>query len=352
MRRKLRIAQIAPLWVRIPPKKYGGIELIIYHLCNKLVERGHKVTLFASGDSISKAKLVSIRKKPLLEDGIRWTDQAFPLLNISKVFERSNDFDIIHCHNDILDLYFASLMRTPTVHTMHNPLHSDKKINARREVLRAYRNLNYVTISRSQRLLSDINLHVVKHVYNGIDVDSFRFSKKPQNQFLWIARVDKYKGIGNAITAAERAKEKLLLAGRLDYTQETYFKQSIKPHLDGKRIRFIGEISGSQKSEFYGSGKALLYPIEWAEPFGLVMVEAMACGTPVIGFRQGSVPEIVKNGVTGFVVDTIPEMIRAMKKIDTIDRKKCREWVEKKFSIDVMVDGYEDVYERVMKQSR
>lgn len=352
MRRKLRIAQIAPLWVRIPPKKYGGIELIIYHLANQLVERGHKVTLFASGDSITKGKLVSIRKKPLLDDGVKWTDQAFSLLNITEVFSRRKDFDIIHCHNDILELYFASLMGTPTVHTMHNPLHSDKKINGRREVLREFRHLNYVSISKSQRALSDVNLHIVQNVYNGIDVHSFKFVKKPQDHFLWIARVDKYKGIGNAIAAAERAKEKLLMAGRLDYTQEAYFKQSIKPHLDGRRIKFIGEIGGNQKNAFFGSGKALLYPIEWPEPFGLVMVEAMACGTPVIGFRKGSVPEIVKNGVTGFVVDTIPEMMRAMKKIHTIDRRKCREWVEQKFSISAMVDGYERVYEKVLRDAR
>lgn len=352
MRRKLRIAQIAPLWVRIPPKKYGGIELIIYHLANKLVERGHKVTLFASGDSITKGKLFSIRKHPLLDDGIKWTDQAFTLMNIAEAFQRQDQFDIIHCHNDFYDLYFADFSKTPTVHTMHNPLHAVKPINPRREVLRRYKHLNFVTISKSQRLLADVNLHVTKTVYNGIDVKSFKFVKRPQNHYLWIARVDKYKGIGNAITAAERTKEKLVLAGRLDYTQRDYFQKEIKPHLDGRRIRFIGEIGGAQKNAFFGSGKALLYPIEWPEPFGLVMVEAMACGTPVIAFRRGSVPEVVKNGVTGFVVDTIPEMIRAMKKIDTIDRKKCREWVEKKFSIDVMVDGYEEVYEKILRSHR
>lgn len=350
--KKLRIAQIAPLWVRIPPKKYGGIELIIFHLANELTKRGHKVTLFASGDSITDAKLSSVIQKPLLDMGIRWTNLSMTFLNIAEVYKRQNEFDIIHGHNDINELFFASIAKTPSIHTMHNPLHSNKKLDTRRIVLEKYKHLNFVSISKSQRELSDVKLHFVSNIYNGTDVKRFRFTKNPKNQFIWIARVDKYKGIENAMKAAKQAKEKLVMAGRLDYTQEDYFAKKIKPKLDGKQLSFIGEIGAPQKSEFFGNAKALLYPIEWNEPFGLVMTEAMACGTPVIGFNHGSVREVVKNGVTGFVVNTIPEMVRAMKKIDTIDRAKCRAWVEKKFSIETMVDAYEDAYERIFFKHR
>lgn len=352
MKRKLRIAQIAPLWVRIPPKKYGGIELIIKYLCDELTNRGHRVTLFASGDSQTKAKLVSLRKHPLLEDGVKWTNQAFTLLNIAQVYERQKDFDIIHAHNDIYDLFFANGAKTPTVHTMHNPLLAKSPDEPRKKVFEHYRHLNYVNISESQKKLAGAkHMHFIKTVYNGIDVSQFSFNANPKDHFVWIARVDKYKGIGNAVKAAQMAKVTLRMAGRLDYTQEEYFAKQIKPHLN-KRITFIGEIGGTQKSSFYREAKALLYPIEWDEPFGLVMVEAMACGTPVIAFNHGSVKEIVKNSVTGFVVNTIPEMVRAMKKIDTIDRKKCRAWVEQKFSVPAMVDSYEEVYERVLASKK
>lgn len=352
MKKKLRIAQIAPLWVRIPPKKYGGIELIIKYLCDELIARGHAVTLFASGDSQTRAKLVSLRKRPLLDDGIKWTNQAYTLLNIAQVYEREGRFDIIHAHNDIYDLFFANGAKTPTVHTMHNPLVAKAPDEPRKKVLEHYRHLNYVNISESQKKLAAVKrMHFIKTVYNGIDVSQFSFNAKPDDHFIWIARVDKYKGIGNAVRAAERAKAKLVMAGRLDYTQEEYFAREIKPRLN-RNIKFIGEIGGKQKSPFYRQAKALLYPIEWNEPFGLVMTESMACGTPVIAFDHGSVREVVKNGVTGFVVKTLPEMVRAMKKIDSIDRKACRAWVEEKFSIQAMVDGYEEVYERILHAKR
>lgn len=352
MKKKLRIAQIAPLWTRIPPKKYGGIELIIAYLCDELTRRGHDVTLFASGDSKTKAHLRSITPKPLLNRGIKWTNLAFTYLNIAEAYESQKNFDIIHAHNDIHELYFSHFAKTPTVHTMHNPLHSDRRGDLRREVFRHYKHANYVTISKSQLRLSDVKIHSVKTVYNAIDTEALKFNKSGGDHFIWIARVDKYKGIENAIRAAKQTKDKLVLAGRLDYTQRDYFAKRIKKHLDGKQIKFIGEIGASQKQGFFGPAKALLYPIEWNEPFGLVMTEAMACGTPVIGFDRGSVREVVKQGVTGFVVNTIPEMVRAMKKIHTIDRAKCREWVEKKFSVSAMVDGYEEVYERVLAKKK
>jgi len=353
-RKKLHIAQIAPPWVRIPPKKYGGIELIIKYLCDGLVNRGHKVTLFASGDSLTKAKLVSVWKHPLLEDHIKWTDYSFTLLNIAKAYERADKFDIIHGHNDQNELFFSQLVNTPTVHTMHNPLRgrSNAIMTPRIEVLNHYANkTNFVIISKSQLAVGDAKLKPKALIYNGVDINAFSFNAKPSDHFVWIARVDKVKGIGNAVTAAKRAKVKLIMAGLLDYTHRDYYDEVIRPQLS-QTIRFIGEIGGKQKSTFYRNAKALLYPIEWDEPFGLVMTEAMACGTPVIAFDRGSVREVVKDGKTGFIVKTIPEMVRAMKKIDTIDRAACRDWVAKKFSVDRMVDQYEELYYRIIDQHK
>ncbi len=347
--KKLNIAQIAPLWIRVPPVKYGGTELIVYHLCQELVRRGHNVTLFGPGNSRTAAKLVPGFRTNLLAAGIPWTNQLDTLRHLAQAFARSREFDLIHSHVDLWETFFAYFSRVPVVHTMHNPLYSSRQDDLRLKLLAEARWSHFVTISDAQYRLGSATLNRVGTVYNGIDLSKFRYVARGGGPFIWIARVDPYKGIENAIAAAERARVRLLLAGRLDPARRQYFREKIRPHLHGG-IQWLGEIDASQKSRFYGSAKALLYPIEWHEPFGLVMIEAMACGTPVIAFDWGSVREVVNDGVTGFVVNTIPEMIRAMKKIDTLDRAQCRAWVEKKFTVQTMVDGYERVYETVLRQ--
>ncbi|MDO8560575.1 MAG: glycosyltransferase family 4 protein [bacterium] len=347
--RKLKIAQIAPLWIRVPPEKYGGTELIVYHLCEELVARGHKVTLFASGNSKTSAKLVPGFRTNLLAAGIPWTSQLETLRHLALAYARSGEFDLVHSHVDLYETFFARFSRVPVVHTIHNPLYSSRQDDLRLQILSASRWSHYVTISDSQYRLGSAKLNRAGTVYNGIDISKFRYVENGGDHFIWIARVDPYKGIENAIAACERAKVRLTLAGRLDPTRRQYFRQRIRPHLK-HGIRWEGEIGGRQKNAFFGSAKALLYPIEWHEPFGLVMVEAMACGTPVIAYDRGSVRELVKDGVTGFVVHTIPEMVRAIKKVHTIDRAACRAWVEKKFTVQTMVDGYERVYERILSR--
>lgn len=349
--KKLRIAQVAPLWFSIPPKKYGGIEWVVYHLCEGLTKLGHKVTLFASGDSKVPCKLVATFPRSLIESGVSWTDPTYNLVNLTEAFKRAKEFDIIHTHIDTWENFFPPLVKTITVHTLHNPLYTtqDPKKNSRFFVLRHFRDQNFVAISKAQKKLSQVKLNFVAVIYNGIKIEDFKFNPRPKNHFVWCARIDKYKGIENAIEIAKRANIKLILAGRLDPSQREYFERKIKPHL-GKNIKYIGEYSMKEKSKFFGQAKALLYPIEWHEPFGLNMVEAMACGTPVIAFKKGSVPEVVKDGKTGFVVETIEEAVEAVKMIDKIKRGDCRAWVEENFSAEKMVKEYEKLYFKLLKK--
>jgi glycosyltransferase involved in cell wall biosynthesis len=341
MAKKLKIAQVAPLWFPIPPKKYGGIEWIVYSLCEGLTKLGH---------SKAPGKHIKIFPKSLIESGVSWQDHTYNMMNLSEAFKMADDFDIIHTHVDLWDLYFAPVVKTKVLHTVHNPLYSSNKGDSRLKMFDHFRKNNFALISKSQRKLSWVRFGKSAHtVYNGIRMKEFKFNPKPKNHFIWSARVDKYKGIENVIEIAEKANIKLELAGRLDPSQQDYFNKKIKPHL-GKNIKFIGEYSRNEKSDFFGQAKALIYPIEWHEPFGLNMVEAQACGTPVIAFDKGSVPEVVKHGKTGFVVKNIAEAVKAVKKIDQIKREDCRKWVEKNFTQTVMVKNYEKLYYRLLKK--
>lgn len=355
MKRKLKIAQIAPLWFSIPPEKYGGIERIVSYLTEELVKRGHDVTLFASGDSKTKAKLVSVVPKSLIKSRYNWQDPFWNLENLSTAFKRAKDFDIIHSHLDVWTLPFQNLTKVPVLHTFHNQLYKASVIRdgekkpSRLEIFEKHKKETLaVFISKSEKEKSAVKFPKSWVVYNGIDVSQFKFNPRPEDHFIWIARIDPFKGIENAIVAAEKAGVKLLLAGRLDPYREDYFKTKIKPHLSQK-IKYLGELSSKELSDFYGKAKALLYPIEWEEPFGLVMVEAMACGTPVIAFDRGSAKEVVKDGKTGFVVKNIEEMVKKIKKIDAIKREDCRKWVEEKFTYQRMVSDYEKIYYQILK---
>jgi glycosyltransferase involved in cell wall biosynthesis len=356
-KKKLRIAQVAPLWTQIPPSKYGGIELIVYHLAERMMKKGHDVTLFAAGDSKTSAKLVSVTKDSLLKQGIPWKFQYYDIYNITEALKMAmaKKFDIVHTHLDLTEIFFSQFFPVPVLHTIHNPLYitNVKKPTAKHRLLllKKFRDNNYIAISKSQKKLCPYRLNFLKVIYNGMEVKNFKFNPKSGDYFLWTARIDKYKGIENAIEIAEKTGIKLVLAGRLEEFNKEYFKEKIKPRL-GKNIKFIGEYSKNEKSKIFGGAKALLYPILWHEPFGLVMTEAMACGTPVIAFDRGSVSEVVKDGKTGFVVNTVPQAVKAVEKIDTIKREDCRRWVEDKFSVEKMVDEYERVYYKLLKKSR
>lgn len=356
--KKLRIAQIAPLWITIPPLKYGGIERIIAMLCDELVERGHEVTLFASPGSKTKAKLVSVFDKPLLDAGISWSNPIWNLRNLSRAYEAANkgEFDIIHTHLDIWSLFFHNLTSVPTIHTMHNPLYRTNADANKDDRLRLFTeeapHLNMVFISQSARdqAMVEFPENKVRLIYNGIDMSHFEFNPRGSDHFVWIARMNKHKGVENAIAAAEKLGVKLLLAGRVDPTQMEYFNTYIKPRLNDK-IQYVGELSEMELSKFYGEAKALLYPIEWEEPFGLVVAEAMACGTPVIAYRRGSMPELIEDGKTGFVVDSdIDKLVQAMEAVDKIDRAHVRKRTEERFSKEIMTENYEKTYHELLEK--
>jgi glycosyltransferase involved in cell wall biosynthesis len=360
MKRKLRIAQVAPLWFTIPPQKYGGIERIVAMLCDGLVERGHEVILFAAPGSRTKAKLVSVFPKPLIEAGVPWSNPIWNLRNLSKAFEEANaeKFDIVHAHLDLWTLFFQNLTKVPVLHTMHNPLYRTNADATKDDRLRLFgeeakrTNIAFISESAMKQAMVAFPKKNARVVYNGIDLTHFEFTTKSGDHFAWIARVNKHKGIENAIAAAEKLGAKLLLAGRIDPTQVSYFETEIKPRLNEK-IQYVGELTEEQLSDFYGSAKALLYPIEWEEPFGLVVAEAMACGTPVIAYRRGSMPELIEDGKTGFVIESnVEALVSAMKKIGAIERSMVRKQVEKRFGKEIMVENYEKVYFELISKNK
>lgn len=357
-RKKLRIAQVAPLWFTIPPKGYGGIERIVSMLTEELTRRGHEVTLFASPGSITSAKLISVFDKSLSEANIPWSNPIWNLRNLSTAYELAGKgkFDVVHSHLDLWALFFQNLTKVPTLHTMHNPLYRTNADATKDDRLCLFteeaERTNVVFISESARKLAMVDLPKSRVIYNGINLRHFHFNKKGGEDFIWIARMNKHKGVENAISAAEKLGAKLLLAGRIDPTQQEYFEKIIKPHLNEK-VQYVGELKDNELSDFYGNAKALLYPIEWEEPFGLVVAEAQACGTPVIAYRRGSMEELIKDNESGLVIDSdIEKLVEAMKKVDQLDRAAVRKHTEDNFSKERMVDEYEKFYYELCRKQK
>ena len=352
--KKLKIAQIAPIWYPIPPKKYGGIEKIVYYLSEGLKKLGHKVILFSTGNSKVSVKTIWWRKKSLVEDKIPWSDYFLELEHFAFSFSHLKGFDIVHCHTGPKSFFFLNFVKIPSIFTFHNPIKIKKKTPLF-EIAKIYKKkINAVFLSKAHRKFCNFSFKRNFVVYNGVDLKLFQFSKKPKDYFLWIGRVEPYKGIENAINIAKKAKIKLLLVGKVDPEKKNYFKEKIKPNL-GKKIQYLGEISQKKLVKIYQGAIATLYPIEWEEPFGLIMAESMACGTPVIAFDKGSTKEIIKNGKTGFVVPFLKNgkknfdgLIEAIEKIGEIKREDCRAWVKEKFSIEKMVKNYEKIYYQIL----
>jgi glycosyltransferase involved in cell wall biosynthesis len=346
----MKIAQIAPFEESIPPKKYGGTELVVYNLTEELVRRGHEVFLFASGDSKTSARLFPVFPRALRKTKIGSdlkTREAYKLIGIAEILSvlLKERFDIIHNHIGWRLLSFAEILQDKIVTTLHGPLN----IGYQRTIYKKFRDLPYISISKNQRTpLPELNF--VANVYNGIDLKKFLFNDRPKDYLAFLGRMSPEKGPVEAIKIAKKAKMKLIMAAKVDLVDIEYFSKQVKPLIDGKQIKFIGEVDHKRKSELLKKAKALIAPIQWPEPFGLFFVEAMACGTPVIAFRRGSAPEIVRNGETGFVVKNIDSAVKAVKKIREIDRKKCRQWVEENFSTSRMVDNYERVYYQIGKK--
>lgn len=342
----MRIAQIAPLWERVPPPGYGGIELVVGLLTDELVRRGHEVTLFASGDSVTLAKLDSVHPRALRLDPDVREAGIYEMLQLSQVYGRAREFDVIHSHMGCAALPYAGLVKTPTVHTLHGIFTPDN------EKLFTYaKDQPYVSISNTQRE-PRLGLNCVATVYNGIDVDSHRFYTKPDEEpyLAFLGRISPEKGTHLAIQIAKAAGWKLKLAGKVDVVDVQYFEQDVKPLIDGKQIEYLGEADHVMKNELMGNAVATLFPITWREPFGLVMVESMAAGTPVIAFRLGSTPEVIAHGTSGFLCDTLEDCVAAIPKAAELDRAGCRNHVIQHFSVQCMTDRYEAVYQQILAE--
>lgn len=354
--KKLRIAQIGTIWEKTPPKLYGGTERVVHDLTEQLVDRGHKVTLFATGDSITSAKLDSSTPKALYRTGVPWSNFLYPLYHISRVFERAREFDVIHMHinqrQDYVSLPMAGLVKTPTIFTLHFelPLKSDKSKEDRYKLLSKYRHRHFVSISHAQRTLKFLNY--AGTVHNGLDLDHYQ-EGAGGDYVVWLGRICHDKGTREAIEAAKKSGTPIILAGRIDLFNPEYvkyYKTKIEPLIDGRRVKYIGEVDDKQKQALFAKAKALLHPINWNEPFGLAVIEAMAVGTPVIAFNRGPVREQIMNGKTGFIVKNVAEMAEAIKKVDSINRDFVREQVFKNFSSAKMAEGYEKIYHQVTKK--
>jgi glycosyltransferase involved in cell wall biosynthesis len=344
----MRIAQVAPLYERVPPELYGGTERVVAYLTEELVRRGHDVTLFASGDSLTSARLV-----PAVPRALRLAaDQPDPIaphvVELSQVFERARDFDVIHCHVDYLALPFGRLVATPTVHTLHGRL----DLGFLPAVFRQFRDVPLVSISDAQRTpLAALGLNWAGTVYHGLPLERYRFRRQSGRYLAFLGRISREKRADLAIEIARRAGVPLKIAAKVDPSDRAYFEAEIRPLLADPNVEFVGEIGDDAKPRFLGGARALLFPIDWPEPFGLAMIEAMACGTPVIARPCGSVPEILRPGVNGFVGETLEELVDAAKRIDTIDRAACRRHVEARFTASRMGADYERVY-RQLRQAR
>jgi glycosyltransferase involved in cell wall biosynthesis len=337
----MRIAQIAPLQVTVPPRDYGGTERVIAALIDALVDLGHSVSLFASGDSYTKARLEPALPHALNFDPAYDATAAHVAL-LTQVYRRASEFDVIHSHLDYLTLPFTSGTTTPTVLTLHSRL--DNLVHQR--VLTMYPDANYIAISHDQRR-SLPTLHWVDTIYHGIDVEGFRFCPRPGNYLAFVGRISPEKRPDRAIAIARQAGIPLKIAAKVDSAELPYFETAIKPLLDDPQVEFLGAIDEASKRELIGGALALLLPIDWPEPFGLIFIEALACGTPVLTCPRGSVPEILVNGVTGYSCLSDEELVAAVSRVGQISRAGCRDYVRQRFDSRRMAQQYLLAYERV-----
>lgn len=344
MERKLRIAQIAPLIERVPPKKYGGTERVVYYLTEGLVAAGHEVTLFASGDSRTSARLVSPLREAIRLGRRPHSPLIMSMMMLAHVYERMADqFDIIHSHLEYMTFPFARQVRVPTVLTMHGRL----DMGDYSRILRRYREMAFVSISDAQRRpVPDINW--VRTVYHGYPASCFDYGDRPGDYFLYLGRFAEEKRPDQAIMLARACGVPLKLAAKIDPADRAYFERKVRPLLDHPLIDYVGEVDDERKRELLKNARALLNTIDWPEPFGLVMIEALASGTPVIVRPCGSAPEIVTHGKTGFLCRSRTDFIEAIHSIDSISRRTCREEFLHRFTDRSMVEGYEALYRELL----
>jgi glycosyltransferase involved in cell wall biosynthesis len=335
----MRIAQVSPLFEAVPPKLYGGTERVVYSLTEELVAMGHDVTLFASGDSITSATLAPMRKEALRLDPTVKDWVATYMRMVELIYRRADEFDIIHFHIDYFPLALFSRQRTPFLTTLHGRL----DVAEFKDVFELYPDAPFVSISNSQRKPIP-RLNWARTVLHGMPATLLTPQPVEQSYFAFLGRISPEKGVDKAIRIAGRAGVKLKIAAKVDKADQEYFDTEIKPLLSQPHVEFIGEIDDSQKPAFLSGAHALLFPIDWPEPFGLVMIESMACGTPVIAFNCGSVPEVMDDGLTGFVVSNEDEAVAAIKRLGELDRAKVRQQFDRRFTARRMAQDYVDLY--------
>ncbi len=341
----MRIAQVSPLYESVPPRLYGGTERVVSYLTEELVRQGHDVTLFASGDSLTSARLRPVCDKSLrLTGGAAIGGLAHHLLLLEKVLQAADDFDIIHFHLDYLPFSIIRSYDLPAVTTLHGRL----DIPDLQPLFREFDDMNLISISHAQRgPLSWAGW--IETVHHGLPLDLYRPSARPGKYLAFLGRISPEKRVDRAIAIAKQVGIPLRIAAKVDVADHEYFETEIRGLLDDPLVEFVGEIGECEKGEFLRNASALLFPIDWPEPFGLVMIEAMACGTPVIAFRGGSVAEIVEDGVSGFVVDSFDEAVEAVRNLQAIDRRRCRRVFERRFSAQRMCWDYVRAYTRVIE---
>lgn len=337
----MRIAQVVPLQTAIPPQAYGGTERVVYNLTEGLVQLGHDVTLYATGDSRTSARLI-----PTLDHAIRFDPavdaNAYHLATLAELYAEAEQFDVIHSHLDYLTLPFIEHTKTPTVLTLHGRL--DRSEFSR--VFRQYRQANYVSISDSQR--RDIpDLNWVATVHHGINMREFPFHAEPGDYLVFVGRIAPEKRPDRAIEVAKRAGIPLKIAAKVDAKDEEYFHTSVEPLLDHPLIEFIGEVDETRKYELMGNAMALILPIDWPEPFGMVFIEALACGTPVLTCPCGAAPEVLREGVTGYIRESVEELAAAVGELHQISREGCRCYAERRFDMRRMASEYVTVYTKL-----
>ena len=341
---KLRIAQVAPLWTAIPPVNYGGIELLLALLCEGLIDRGHDVTLFASGDCRTRAKLrpiIPLNLTELMSRGEALMYEYYLNAVMAAVMAAQDEFDVIHCHLPPAWMPFAAAIRKPCIFTLHTCPHADDEW-----VMRNFPHVRVAAISRAQIAGAALRLsREFPVVYNGVDFAAYDASFEPGKYLAFLGRMSPEKNPLDAIRIAKSSGMPIILAGRPQNSSEAaYFQKNIEPLIDGERVRWIGLVNHPQKVELLRNAAALIFPIQWEEPFGLVMIEAMACGAPVLAVRRGSVGEVVDEGITGFTAESPDALAPLVAKTCALDRRRVREQARSRFGSDKMVDDYAALY--------
>lgn len=343
----MKIAQVAPLFESVPPKMYGGTERVVSWLTEELVRQGHEVTLFASGDSNTGARLVPVCERSLRLDDQCKDELAHIVLGLEKVIQMEQEFDLVHWHVDYIAYPLERRMTTPHVTTLHGRLDIPDLV----PIYREYKDIPLISISNSQRKpLPWANWQAT--VYHGLPIDHFDFQSQPGKYLAFLGRISPEKGADHAIEIAERVGMPLKIAAKISKADQTYYEEVIKPLIDSHpNVEFLGEISEKEKNLFLGNAFALLFPINWPEPFGIVMIESMACGTPIIAFPGGSVTEVMENGESGFVVPNVDGAVKALDRVARLNRKMVRHVFENRFTSRQMTDNYLKAYRRIIENA-